>query len=458
MSNTLKRLIRKKQKVYNRARCYHRDTDWLEYKSLQKEVNHKLKYQHKSYVTNLISSSNNKKSLWHYLKTRKQDSNGIGTLINPHKSHIITDPKEKANVLNNHFKSIFAIDDNVSTIPDKGPSVHPSLAAFEITEQGVLNILTNCDPSKSPGPDFIHPYVLKITATKICSMLTHIFKQSLETGTVPPQWKHADISPIFKKDQKSNPKNYCPITLTSVICKSMEHIIVSQIMKHLEDQNILSDRQFGFRSNHSCESQLFITINDIARQIDENLQVDTAILDFSKAFDKVSHPRLLYKLRYYGIRGNVSNWLESFLNGRTQQVVVEGSKSSTCDVTSGFPQGSVLGPILFLIYINDIITNIQSEIRLFADDLFLYKTIKTSDDHQILQNDLNLLTKWSTDWLMDFNISKCKILQITTHHNQSFFTYKMFDTPLDTVLEHNYLGIRLHHKLSWEPHIDLHLY
>ena len=165
------------------------------------------------------------------------------------------------------------------------------------------------------------------------------------------------------------------------------------IMKHLKDQNILSDRQFGFRSNHSCESQLFITINNIAKQIDGNLQVDTAILDFSKAFDKVFHPRLLYKLRYYGIRGNVSNWLESFLNGRTQQVIVEGSKSSTCDVTSSVPQGSVLGPVLFLIYINDIITNIQSEIRLFADDIFLCKTIKTSDDHQILQNKLNLLTK-----------------------------------------------------------------
>ena len=137
-----------------------------------------------------------------------------------------------------------------------------------------------------------------------------------------------------------------------------------------------------------------------------------------KVFDKVSHPRLLYKLRYYGIRGNVSNWLESFLNGRTQHVIVEGSKSSTCDVTSGVPQGSVFGPVLFLIYINDIIINIQSEIRLFADNIFLYKTIKASDDHQILQKDLNSLTKWSIDWLMDFNISKCKILQIITHHNK----------------------------------------
>ena len=165
----------------------------------------------------------------------------------------------------------------------------------------------------------------------------------------------------------------------------MEHIIVSQIIKHLEDQNILSDRQFGFRSKHFCESQLFITINDIAKQIDTNLQVDAAILDFSKAFDKVSHSRLLYKLRHYGIRGIALHWLESFLHGRTQQVIVEGSKSSTCDVTSGVPQGSVLGSVLFLIYINDIIANIQSEIHLFADDILNYKTIKTPQDHKILQ-------------------------------------------------------------------------
>ena len=173
-------------------------------------------------------------------------------------------------------------------------------------------------------------------------MLTHIFKQSLVTGTEPSQWKHGYVSPIVKKGQKSDPKNYRSISLTSVLCKSMEHIIVSQIMKHLIDQNILSVGQFRFRYKHSCESQLFITINDIAKQIDTNLQVDPAILDFSKAFDKVSHSRLLYKLRYYGIRGNVLQWLESFLHGCTQHVIIEGSKSSIYDVTSGVPQGSVL--------------------------------------------------------------------------------------------------------------------
>ena len=215
----------------------------------------------------LQPSSTNRKSLWHYLKSRKQDNNG---LIDPHDGSILTDPFDKATILNNHFKSVFSTDDD-SSIPEKGPSQYSSLPAFEITEHGVYNILTNCDPSKSSGPDSIHPQVLKTTAAEISPMLTHIFKQSLETGTVPSQWKHAYVSPIFKKGQRSDPRNYRPISLTSLVCKSMEHIIVSQIMKHLEEQNILSDRQFGFRNNHSCESQLYITINDIAKRIDRNL-------------------------------------------------------------------------------------------------------------------------------------------------------------------------------------------
>ena len=133
---------------------------------------------------------------------------------------------------------------------------------------------------------------------------------------------------------------------------------------------------------------------------------------------------------------------------------MEGSKSFICEVTSGVPQGSVLGPVLFLIYINDIAMNIKSEIRLFADDILLYKVIATPNDHHILQNDLNSLTKWASDWLMEFNIPKCNILQITLHHNKSSFTYKMSNIPLNTVSEHNYLGIRLHQRLFWNPHIN----
>ena len=181
-------------------------------------------------------------------------------------------------------------------------------------------------------------------------------------------------------------------------------------MQHLSTYNILSDSQFGFRLKHSCESQLLVTVYDIARAINNNEQVDAAILDFSKAFDKVAHKHLIYKLDYYGIRGILLNWLTSFLQNRSQEVIVEGMNSSSCNVISGVSQGSVLGPVLFLMYVNDIGLNIHGEIRLFADDIFLYQPIRTPDDHLQLQEDLNTLTKWASDWKMMFNIPKCKIV------------------------------------------------
>ena len=152
----------------------------------------------------------------------------------------------------------------------------------------------------------------------------------------------------------AHPKNYRPISLTSVICKTMEHIIVSQLMKHLESFNIIAENQFGFREHHSCESQLLLTVNDIATAINNKLQVDLAVLNFSKAFNKVAHVRRLLELDYYGVRGSVLNWFKSALQNRAQQVVVEGHYSRPCDITSGVLQGSFLGSALFLVYINDI--------------------------------------------------------------------------------------------------------
>ena len=169
------------------------------------------------------------------------------------------------------------------------------MADFQITTQGVYNILQNLNSYKSSGPDNVHPYALKATSMEISPMLTHLFQQSLNSGILPAQWKHAHITPIHKKGDRTNPKNYCPISLTSVICKTMEHVIVSQLTKHLEINKILTKNQFGFREHHSCESQLFVTVDDIARAINNRLQVDVAVLDFSKAFDKVAHSRLVHK-------------------------------------------------------------------------------------------------------------------------------------------------------------------
>ena len=177
-------------------------------------------------------------------------------------------------------------------------------------------------------------------------------------------------------------------------------------MKHLEQHHILNDHQHGFRAKRSTETQLIQTVHDISKYLDEKKYVDMAILDFTKAFDKVPYKRLIHKLKYYGIIGPISSWIESFLVERSQQVVINGSASKPIKVTSRVPQGTVLGPLLFLLYINDLPNNVTSNVRLFADDCLLYQPIKSDNDISLLQNDLIKLKEWQNTWLMKFNPTK----------------------------------------------------
>ena len=195
----------------------------------------------------------------------------------------------------------------------------------------------------------------------------------------------------IKKGDKHTASNYCPVSLTSVCCKLLEHIVCRHILQHLEKHNILSDLQHGFRSGHSCESQLITTISDVFESFNDKHQVDMIILDFSKAFDTVPHQKLLHKLSNYGIDGKLNRWVEQFLTNRKQRVLVEGEFSAYDQVISGVPQGTVLGPLLFLCHINDLPNHVKSQIRLFADDCLLYRTIKNSQDQNIIQNDLEAL-------------------------------------------------------------------
>ena len=204
------------------------------------------------------------------------------------------------------------------------------------------------------------------------------------------------FSPVFKKGEKYDAANYRPVSLTCICCKTLEHILVSNINKHLALDSILADCQHGFRSQRSCETQLVQFVHDIISNLDGAVnrghkQTDLIIMDFAKAFDKVPHRRLLHKLEYYEIRGSTHKWINSWLSGRTQKVVLDSQASDPVPVSSGVPQGSVLGPVLFLIFINDLPDNIRSSVRLFADDCVLYRTIHSLQDCLTLQEDLTSL-------------------------------------------------------------------
>ena len=174
----------------------------------------------------------------------------------------------------------------------------------------------------------------------------------------------------------------------------MEHLVHSQIITHMDEHGLLTDSQHGFRKRRSTETQLILSINDLAQSLDVGEQVDCILLDFSKAFDKVPHNRLLMKLHHYGVRGHLHDWIASFLLGRSQQVVLDGQASSASTVSSGVPQDTVLGPLLFLLFINDLPSSVTSTTKLFADDCLLYRRIKSPEDQVTLQKDLKSLQQW----------------------------------------------------------------
>ena len=382
---------------------------------------------------------------------QKKEAGGIAPL----KKHgnLYSDSTEKAEILSDQFSSVFTTDRGDPTPKTAGPNF-PTIPSLTVTEAGVAKLLSKIVTTKASGPDEIPNHLLKELSTEIAPILTHIFNQSLRDGCVPLDWKKANIAPIYKKDDKHLASNYRPISLTCVCSKLMEHIVVHHLMEHLDSNNILTDLQHGFRRKRSCVSQLLMTTADLAFHNNNNTQVDINILDFSKAFDVVSHRKLLAKLQHYGISGPVHSWIQSFLSGRTQQVVIEGRTSKSAEVLSGVPQGTCLGPILFLCYINDIADGIQSQLRLFADDALLYRPIKSFEDHVILQKDLKHLEQWANRWDMRFNPKKCYVISSKRSGTKSSYGYDLCDHLLKVVPTNPYLGVLLSETNTFTSHID----
>ena len=323
---------------------------------------------------------------------------------------------------------------------------------IQVVKRGVLKQLHNPKPNKAAGPDGISPRVYKELASVLAGPLTSLFQLSLDKGVVPSDWKKATVCPIFKKGEKYDPVNYRPVSLTSVACKVLEHIITSHLMTYAEDRSLLHPNQHGFRKNKSCEKQLIELIADLTTNMDEQIQMEACILDFSKAFDKVSHQKLLGKLASYGISHQLVSWIDSFLTNRVQTVVVDGKESREASVSSGGPQGSILGPTLFLYYINDLPDNIASTVRLFADDTIIYNT---SENHEILQDDLRRLEIWEKKWDMQFHPLKCEHVTFTRKTSKrANHTFHLHSTAIPKADKTKYLGVTINSKITWNDHIS----
>ena len=354
--------------------------------------------------------------------------------------------KDKAEALANRCQSVFKRDDTtLSSCPDLPPSPFPDMPPITIDVEGVKK--DNINTTEAIGPDQIQNQALKIAAEEIAPVLQCIFQQSLDTGELPLDWRKANITPLFKKGATTDPANYLPVSVTCTCCKLLEHIFDSNLMRHLSSHNILADNQYAFRKHRSCESQLILTTNDLAKNFSDKKTTDMAVLDFLKAFDVIPHQRLLMKLDYYGIRSNTKRWISGFLTKHLQLVCVNGQCSDWSPVLSGTPQGTVLGPHLFLLHINDIHEKVTSTTRFFADDCLLYRPINSicKSASRRSQHYGSVIPGLG----MQFNPSKCKTMRVSRKRSPGTTSYNILGVTLEETQQTQYLGINIQNNLSW---------
>jgi len=317
LNHSIKPKMRERKRLYDLAKTSCNPHDWFMYRKARNNVNSVLKSAYHNYCSHLFddSYSNNCKRFWSFIKRLHKENSGVSSLRT--ESGVKITSKSKADTLNQQFQSVFTKEDD--NIPYVLPSNCPSTDNLTFSVDGIQKLLQELKHGKAPGPDNIPTWFLQTCSAEVAPVLQVIFTQSLKTHMLPKDWLSANITPIYKKGDRSSPVNYRPISLTSVCCKIMEHIIFSFIMGHLERNNLLNPNQHGFRPNHSCQTQLILLAEDILKAMDLHYQVDLILLDFSKAFDTVPHKRLLTKLHYYGIYGPLHDWINAWLTGNTKK-------------------------------------------------------------------------------------------------------------------------------------------
>ena len=333
IDSSIKRLIKRRDRLYFRARKSSSPDIKSHYKRFRAHVQKVIRDAYWKHISNIFSfdtdsadpdcprKNEKAKKFWSFVKSLKKDAFGINSLRE--NGILKTDTLDKANICNRQFESAFTRESGTE-IPSKGTSPFTPMGEITVDPKGVLKLLNNLNIHKASGPDGLSARVLKECSSEISPMLALIYNESLAQGTVPDDWRQANVAPVFKKGEKYNAANYRPVSLTCICCKTLEHIIVSNINKHLAFESILADCQHGFQSQRSCETQLVQFYHDMVSNLDGardrgQKQTDVIIMDFAKAFDKVPHRRLLYKLGYYGIRGSTHKWISSWLSERSKK-------------------------------------------------------------------------------------------------------------------------------------------
>ena len=452
MTKEAQQAVKLKHKAHNKFRKHKTQENQDNFKQAKNNATKVARAARENYESNLAENiKDNPKEFWSYVKSQTGTVSGIAPMKQKDGTLAI-DPMAKATTLNEYFAGVFTIEDTDSIPTPRQEDLNSQISDIVFTEPEIQDELSKIKSGSSAGPDGIHPRVLKETCMEIAKPLAIIFNISMKEGRLPKAWKEATVVPIYKKGPRSDPGNYRPVSLTSTCGKLMERIIRKYLLQHFDNNNLLSPEQHGFRQGRSCTTQLLSVTEDWSQWLDDHTPYDCIYLDYRKAFDSVPHQRLLKKARASGVQGKLLDWLESFLSERKQRVRVESALSDWVEVTSGIPQGSVLGPTLFLLFINDLPSTITSISALFADDTKVFRTINSTDDSTELQKDMDALDEWSRTWQMPFNASKCKLIHFG--RNNPRCNYTIGGTAIAEVDQETDLGVTFDQTLTFSTHHD----
>ena len=450
------RKCKEKEKLHKKFKNSKSLNNEIKFKVCRKEFKNLVKVKMRA---NRCDSNRNTltKKFWSHVKSASKNTRIPETIYLKGKSS--SDTKVKADMFNKFFFDQFSEGSNY----DIDTCFH-SDNNFDIdfNTDKIRDILRNIDCNKAQGPDNIHRVILKTCANSLARPLSILFQLIYNTGILPAEWKRANIVPVFKKGAKENIENYRPISLTCISAKVMERIIYDEVFSRTH--HLIDSRQNGFLKNNSCAMNLTTLIESLSTNLLQDLPTDIIYFDFAKAFDTVNHDLILSKLKYqYSIDGRMLKFFKSYLSNRTQRVVLDNCTSDIVDVLSGVPQGSILGPLLFVLFINDIFNNIDknSLIGLYADDTKLSRKIETWSDCDILQRDIDTLNNWCISNKMKFNTEKCKVPTVTKSEPMfrsvlpfCKYSYTLGDKILDYTACERDLGILINERLDWHEHHD----
>ena len=448
------KLRRNRLKWWQRFRDSKDKNDEERYLNYQKQVNREVKEAKRKLEERLSKNiKEDRKGFYKYQRSTMKIKEAVGP-IEDKDGNLLRDEKKMAEAFGEFFKSVFTKEDT-ENIPEPEQvyrgTEEEMLTDVNITEERVLKKLKQINPTKAPGNDNINAAILKESAEEIAKQVTNIFRKSLDETDLPEDWKSSNITPIFKKDSRKKVDNYRGVHLTAQLCKTMESLIKEDIVEHIMKNKLMKDTQHGFQSGKSCFTNLLLFLEEVTKNLDEGKPVDILYMDFKKAFDSVPHQRLLKKLKSHGISGKLLDWIEEWLCKRRQRVVLKGKTSEWEEVTSGVPQGSVLGPLLFIIFINDIESNIVSTLSKFADDCKITSKVTNDDDTECVQEDVESLGEWSDKWQLIFHPDKCKTLHLGYNNRKKEYSLK--GNKLKEVAEEKDLGIIITQDMKFKRHI-----